>query len=128
MFSLEAWRLLLELESPSWNLRGSKVQFLPSIYFFLFVKLGTFWGAEEKTTFRRVLTQLALLPHQCFGPGSDLYSIRSADPDPGGQKLLTKKFFFEISCFEVLDALFWGLKASPVAWTSFMEAYGYLSK
>ncbi len=29
----------------------------------------------------------------------------------------------EISCFEMLDVLFWGLKASPVAWTSFMEAY-----
>jgi hypothetical protein len=28
----------------------------------------------------------------------------------------------EISCFEVLDVLFWGLKASFVAWTSFMEA------
>ncbi len=28
----------------------------------------------------------------------------------------------EMSCFEVLDVLFWGLKASPVAWTSFMEA------
>jgi hypothetical protein len=28
----------------------------------------------------------------------------------------------EISCFEVLDVLFSGLKASPVAWTSFMEA------
>jgi hypothetical protein len=28
----------------------------------------------------------------------------------------------EISCFEVLDVLFLGLKASPVAWTSFTEA------
>jgi hypothetical protein len=28
----------------------------------------------------------------------------------------------EISCFEVLDVLFSGLKASPEAWTSFMEA------
>jgi hypothetical protein len=31
-----------------------------------------------------------------------------------------------INCFlfflEVLDVLFWGLKASPVAWTSFMKA------
>ncbi len=26
------------------------------------------------------------------------------------------------SSFEVLDVLFWGLKASPVAWASFMEA------
>ncbi len=29
---------------------------------------------------------------------------------------------------EVLDVLFWGLKASPVAWTSFMEAYRYVPK
>jgi hypothetical protein len=28
----------------------------------------------------------------------------------------------EIPCFEVLDVLFRGLKASSVAWTSFMEA------
>jgi hypothetical protein len=30
----------------------------------------------------------------------------------------------EFSCFEVLDVLFRGLKASPVAWASFMEAQG----
>ncbi len=28
----------------------------------------------------------------------------------------------KISCFEVLDVLFRGLKASPVAWASFIEA------
>jgi hypothetical protein len=28
----------------------------------------------------------------------------------------------EFSCFEVLDVLFRGLKASPLAWASFMEA------
>ncbi len=34
----------------------------------------------------------------------------------GGQKLPTKiEKNTEISCFEVLDVLFWGLKASPVA-------------
>jgi hypothetical protein len=27
----------------------------------------------------------------------------------------------------VLDVLFWGLKASPFAWTSFMEAKGYVN-
>jgi hypothetical protein len=32
------------------------------------------------------------------------------DPVPGGQILPQKSF-------EVLDVLFWGLKASPVAWT-----------
>ncbi len=49
--------------------------------------------------------------------------IQNADPEPGGQKLPTKiensKGF---PCFEVLDVLFWGLKASPVAWDSFREA------
>ncbi len=47
---------------------------------------------------------------------------RNPDPDPesGGQKWPTKiEKSYEISCFEVLDVLFWGLKASPVAWTSF---------
>ncbi len=34
----------------------------------------------------------------------------------------------EFSCFEVLDALFWGLKASPVAWASFMEKWQFLIK
>jgi hypothetical protein len=29
---------------------------------------------------------------------------------------------FKCSCFEVLDGLFWELKASSVTWTFFMEA------
>jgi hypothetical protein len=29
----------------------------------------------------------------------------------------------ENSSFEVLDVLFLGMKTSPLAWTSFMEAY-----
>ncbi len=51
--------------------------------------------------------------------------IQIADPDPdlGGQKWPTKiGKSTEFSCFEVLDVLFWGLEASPVAWASFMEA------
>jgi hypothetical protein len=28
-----------------------------------------------------------------------------------------------LSCFELMDVLFWELKASPVAWASFIEAY-----
>jgi hypothetical protein len=27
----------------------------------------------------------------------------------------------EISCFEVLDFLFWGLEDSPVAWTIYLK-------
>jgi hypothetical protein len=34
-----------------------------------------------------------------------------------------KKRKKEISRFEVLDVLFCRLKASPVAWTSFIEAF-----
>jgi hypothetical protein len=44
----------------------------------------------------------------------------SLDPDPGGKKLPTK--IEKIKFFKVLDALFCGLKASLVSWTSFMEA------
>jgi hypothetical protein len=44
------------------------------------------------------------------------------DPDPGEQKLPTKiEKSQEISCFEVLDVLYSGMKASPLAWTSFLE-------
>ncbi len=49
--------------------------------------------------------------------------IQIADPDPGRQKWPQKiEKRTEFSSFEVLDVLFWGLKASPVAWESFMEA------
>ncbi len=54
----------------------------------------------------------------------DLMSFfRIRNPDPGGQKWPTEvEFFFLISCFEVVDGLFWELKASFVTWTFFMEA------
>jgi hypothetical protein len=43
--------------------------------------------------------------------------------DPKGQKLPTKiEKSTEFPCFEMLDVLFLGLKASPVAWESFKEA------
>ncbi len=49
--------------------------------------------------------------------------IRNPDPDPGGQKWPTKgEFFYLSSCFELLDGLFWELKASSVTWTFFVEA------
>jgi hypothetical protein len=45
------------------------------------------------------------------------------DPNRGGQKLPTKiEENSEISFFEVLDVFIFGLKASPVAWTYFVEA------
>jgi hypothetical protein len=42
--------------------------------------------------------------------------IPNADPnpDPGGQKM-TLKYRKREECFEVLDVIFGGLKASPVA-------------
>jgi hypothetical protein len=52
-----------------------------------------------------------------------------SDPDPhsncgsGSRRTkMTHKKSTEFSCFEVLDVLFGGLKASPVAWALFMEA------
>ncbi len=49
--------------------------------------------------------------------------IADPDPDRGGQKWPKKiEKRTEFSSFEVLDVLFWELKASPVAWESFMEA------
>ncbi len=53
------------------------------------------------------------------------FRIQNADPDPdpGGGEWPTKiEKSTEFSCFEVMDVLFWGLKTSPVAWASFMEA------
>ncbi len=51
------------------------------------------------------------------------HSIGSVDPYPEGQKEPTKvDIFFQSSCFEVLNGLFWELKASSVTWTFFMEA------
>ncbi len=53
----------------------------------------------------------------------DVCTISDPDPHSGEHRRLTKiEKSKEISCFEVLDVLFWGLKASPVAWKSFMEA------
>ncbi len=47
-------------------------------------------------------------------------SIMDPDPDPGEQKWPTNIEKSEY-IFKVLDVLFWGLMASPVAWTSFMD-------
>jgi hypothetical protein len=44
----------------------------------------------------------------------DKISVVDPDQDPRGQNLPL--------CFEVLDVLFGGLKASSVTWTSFIEA------
>ncbi len=43
-----------------------------------------------------------------------------SDTDPGGKRWPSKNL--EISCFEVLDVLFWGLKSFSVAWKFFEEA------
>ncbi len=49
--------------------------------------------------------------------------IADPDPDPGEQQLSTKlDTITEFACFEVLDVLFWGLKASPVAGASYQES------
>jgi hypothetical protein len=65
------------------------------------------------------------------GSGLDPDSIGSVDPDPysesGSGSMRAKmthksRKFVKRSCFEVLDGLFWELKASSVTWTFFMEA------
>jgi hypothetical protein len=59
---------------------------------------------------------------QCIGSESALILvgwIRIQEGNNDTQKLAKVR---EISCFEVLDVLFRGMKASPVAWTSFTEA------
>jgi hypothetical protein len=59
--------------------------------------------------------------------------MRSVDPNPdsesgsrrpkeGKMTHINRKKVKKFLCFEVLDVLFWGLKASSVTWTSFMEA------
>ncbi len=67
------------------------------------------------------------LSNRCFlqvcGSGSGLYLVQSgqegkSDPKPKVGKKCTS------SCFEVLDGLFWELKASSVTWTYFVEAQG----
>ncbi len=67
---------------------------------------------------KKAVFRIRVLSGQCI-------RIRNPDPDPGGQKWPTKiGKNLESSCLEVLDVLFWGLKSSPVAWTSFTEAHG----
>jgi hypothetical protein len=43
-------------------------------------------------------------------------------PDPGGKNGTEKYKKWRNVMFEVLDVLFWGLKDSPVPWTSLMKA------
>ncbi len=53
----------------------------------------------------------------CSVPVVSGFNLRSVDPvsDPGGPKWPTKKGrkSKEMSCFEVMDVLFWALEASP---------------
>ncbi len=92
---------------------------------------GTSWTAPRgRGRRRRRTTAVRFLPR----PQNSLLTLptrflyfsllsRVADPDPVGHKWPTKVGKnSEISCFEVLDVLFWKLKASFVTWTSFMEA------
>ncbi len=52
----------------------------------------------------------------------DLHWFWSAVFGSGSRRAKNPQKRGEISCFEVLDVLFWWLKASPVARTSFTEA------
>ncbi len=58
---------------------------------------------------------------QCFGSGSGFNEVCGSGSRMA--KMTHKnRNNLEISCFEVLYVLFWGLKAASVAWPSFMEA------
>jgi hypothetical protein len=61
---------------------------------------------------------------QCFGSGS--YQVNGSVSGSGSRraKITTKKEKLRNLGFEVLGVLFWGLKASSVAWMSIVEAYG----
>ncbi len=76
--------------------------------------------------------------HLRYGMPPRTFGSVVADPDPNWIRIQSvsgsgsgsrrakmthknRKKVQEISCFKVLDVLFWGLKASSVAWTSFME-------
>ncbi len=79
------------------------------------VKLFFFYKHEDKLTVSYLISTKTMFQHQGFGSGSVSGSRRAK---------MTQKIekTTEFSSFEVLHVLFWGLKASPVAWASFMEA------
>jgi hypothetical protein len=59
------------------------------------------------------------------------FSVVDPDPDPhGSSSILVGLIRIQklVTCLEVLDVLFWGLKSFPVACTSFLEAYGYTNR
>ncbi len=97
------------------------------------------WGVAEETMLNKVHTKTNK---------KISLKIRVVDPDPHGSALIwvagsrsvfkmriqIKEGKNEItqknrrrkkySCVKLLDVLFWGLKASPIAWASFREALG----
>jgi hypothetical protein len=75
---------------------------------------------ERRNTASHIFFRVAHPDPDLDPHGSALIWVAGSGSDPGGQKWPTKKE--KKSCFEFLDVLFWGLKASPVAWASFIEA------
>ncbi len=100
------------------------------------IELFYFWNVEEKNLGQFSKNYRTFYPKNCHqalknmglgsgnrdpGSGKNLFRI----PDPGVKKAPdpgSGSATLEISCVEVLDVLFWWLKASPIAWASFMEA------
>ncbi len=77
----------------------------------------------------RWCTDLGILLNYGHGSELDPDSFGSLDPDPEGQKWPTKVGkILEISCFEVLDVLFWELKASSVTGALGMGKLHFLLK
>jgi hypothetical protein len=73
--------------------------------------------------------ELPMKYNQCFDPDPDWIRLESgqwigcSEPGSGSRRAkMTHKNIYKKLSFEVLDVFFGGLKASSVAWTSFMEA------
>ncbi len=92
---------------------------------------ASFWsaGSGSGTGWKRQILK------QCCLSGSARIRIHFGrlDPDPhweygsGSRRAKRVQKSVEISGFEVPDVLYWGMKTSPVARTSFMKALGYVN-
>ncbi len=112
-YLLRAWRLH---HSPLAACKNKPEIFVITNFLFIYFRIKQFQNKQPVSGFRiRIRINLS-----CWIRIRIL--IADPDPDPGGKKWPKKiEKRTEFSSFEVFDVHFWGLKASPVAWESFME-------
>jgi hypothetical protein len=80
------------------------------------------FGLETKIKDKwSLVTRIVMTYNQCSGSGSGFNQVCGSGSSRAKFTHKSRKNL-EISCFEVLDILFWELKASSVTSTSFMEA------